>query len=46
MPILKWRHYGDHQVAPLCRSWSGSIMPIMEWRLYGDPGMAPYGRSL
>jgi len=36
MPILKWLHYADHQVAPLCRSWGGSFMPIPEWLHMGD----------
>jgi hypothetical protein len=31
IPILMWRHYADHQAAPLCRSWGGSFMPISEW---------------
>jgi hypothetical protein len=28
MPILTWRHYADHRVAPLCRSPNGSIWAI------------------
>ena len=41
-----WLHYADHQVAPLRRSWSGSITPIFDWLHYRDHGMALLGRSL
>ena len=35
-PISDWLHYGDHQVAPICRSHTGSYMPITEWLQYAD----------
>ena len=28
MPISDWLHYGDHQVAPICRSRRGFYVPI------------------
>jgi hypothetical protein len=28
MPIRRWLHYGDHALAPLRRSDTGSFMPI------------------
>jgi len=28
MPISNWLLYADHEVAPICRSRSGSYMPI------------------
>ena len=31
IPILKWPHYADHALAPLCRSSCGLIMRILEW---------------
>ncbi|MBI2398000.1 MAG: DUF429 domain-containing protein [Xanthomonadales bacterium] len=30
MAILAWRHYGDHEVAPLCRSWNGAIGAVAD----------------
>jgi len=36
---------GAPQVAPLCRSRSGSFMPILGWRHYADPEVAPLCRS-
>jgi hypothetical protein len=30
-PIIKWIHYGDHQLAPLRRSQGGLIAAITEW---------------
>ena len=29
MAITGWRHYADPGVAPLCRSWNGSIWAII-----------------
>ena len=29
MAIIGWRHYADLGVAPLCRSWNGSIWAII-----------------
>ena len=43
---LRWRHYGDPEVAPLCRPWSGAITVTPGWRHYADPGMAPYCRPV
>jgi hypothetical protein len=36
-PIIGWRHYGDHRLAPLRRSCAGAYAPIINWLLYGDP---------
>jgi hypothetical protein len=36
-PIIWWRHYGDHRLAPLRRSSAGAYAPIINWLLYGDP---------
>ncbi|MBC8752363.1 hypothetical protein F6X42_39900 [Paraburkholderia sp. WC7.3b] len=36
-PIIGWRHYGDHGLAPLRRSCAGAYAPIINWLLYGDP---------
>jgi hypothetical protein len=41
-----WLHYADQQVAPICRSLTGSITPIMKWLQYADPEVAPICRSL
>ncbi len=30
MPTLRWRHYGDPRVAPLCRPRNGSILVIRD----------------
>jgi len=38
--IMKWHHYGDHQVAPLRRSQGGLITAITGWLHCGDHGMA------
>jgi hypothetical protein len=32
MAITGWRHYADPGVAPLCRSWNGSIWAIINKR--------------
>jgi hypothetical protein len=34
MPISAWLHYGDHALAPLRRSFTGSDMPITGWLQY------------
>jgi hypothetical protein len=36
MPIRRWLQYGDHAVAPLCRSDTGSFMPIILWLQCAD----------
>ena len=36
-PIIGWRHYDDHRLAPLRRSTAGAYAPIINWLLYGDP---------
>ncbi len=28
--IIRWRHYGDHEVAPLCRSSNGAIGAVAD----------------
>jgi len=37
----EWLHYGDHKLAPLRRSPSGSIAAIINWPHYGDHVLAP-----
>ncbi|MBK7815012.1 MAG: hypothetical protein IPJ52_12295 [Rhodocyclaceae bacterium] len=44
--LSHWIHYADQQMAPICRSLTGSITPIMRWLLYADPQLAPICRSL
>jgi hypothetical protein len=43
MAIPTWRLYADHRVAPLCRSYIGSIMPIAHTDnlYYGDDDENP-----
>ena len=33
---MKWRHYADHQLAPLGRSQGGAIKAIIKWLHMGD----------
>jgi len=35
-PIIRWLHFGDHQLAPFRRSQSGSISAITEWLYITD----------
>ena len=30
MPITDWLHYADHDLAPICRSSSGSYRPVTD----------------
>ena len=39
----QWRLYADPQLAPLRRSWNGSITPITQWLHYADHVLAPLG---
>jgi hypothetical protein len=41
----EWIDYGDHKVASLRRSQTGSIAPITTWPDYGDQQVAPLRRS-
>ena len=43
--LPQWLHYADHRLAPLRRSWRGSITPIFRWLHYGDHYLAPLRRS-
>ena len=36
MAITGWRHYADPGVAPLCRSWNGSIWAIINSLKHSD----------
>lgn len=42
----QWILYADPQVAPICRSRTGSITAIMDWILYADLRVDPICRSL
>lgn len=42
MAITPWLHYADHPVAPLCRSWNGSIWAITNTEQTGR-GKRPKG---
>ena len=37
MAITGWRHYADPGVAPLCRSWNGSIWAIINIKIWCIP---------
>ena len=43
MAITGWRHYADPGVAPLCRSWNGSIWAIINKQRLRcvAPGLTP-----
>lgn len=44
MAILAWRHYGDLEVAPLCRSRNGAIGAVADNRTLKSPQRVDVGK--